>query len=261
MRQPLHGEYLQSQLQAWPWKQLLKGEAAEGDRSGPCSPFFAHGSTLLLPREEGCGGWESTACQGWHGPAKPLCPCPPAAARLPLLSSPQCSIRAALLRSFELASDAIMTVSFTRFPRSCLNVFLSWGLKWQTLWGRDGVPITVPLGLVRCLAKYAGTLRCCCGLNAQQFLQYFYSLIQLCPSLLPPRSTVTFKFCLRGSACFLINERNSASCGFSTNSNQSLPKREFFFLPLPWQTILWTYFYLVMFYMPQLFVYFIKPLK
>lgn len=53
MRQPLHGEYLQSQLQAWPWKQLLKGEAAEGDRSCPCSPFFAHGSTLLLPREEG----------------------------------------------------------------------------------------------------------------------------------------------------------------------------------------------------------------
>lgn len=56
-------------------------------------------------------------------------PVPPAAARLPLLSSPQCSIRAALLRSFELASDAIMTVSFTRFPRSCLNLFLSWGLK------------------------------------------------------------------------------------------------------------------------------------
>lgn len=175
MRQLLHREYLQSQLQAWPWKQLLKGAAAESDRRHPCSPFFAHGSTPLLAREEGVWrvGEHCLLGLAWSLLSH-FAPVPPAAARLPLLSSAQCSVRAALLRSFELASDAIMTV-FIRLPHSCLNLFLSWGLKWQALWSRDVVLITVyPLCLARCLAKYAGTLRYCCGLNAQQFLQYFH---------------------------------------------------------------------------------------
>ena len=102
MRQLLYGEYLQSQLQAWCWKQLLKGEAAEGDRSCLCSPFFAHGSTLLLPREEGVWRVGERCLLGlaWSLLSDSAPIPPPAAARLPLLSSPQCSARAALLRSF-----------------------------------------------------------------------------------------------------------------------------------------------------------------
>lgn len=174
MRQLLHGEYLQSQLQACTWKQLLKGEAAVGDRVAVHVPVsLSVAVPCCCPGRRGCAGWESSACQIWPGSCW--------AALLLFLqqlqaasASPQCWVRAALLRSFELASDAIMTISFIHLFHSCLNLFLSWGPGWQAFWGRDDGPITLcPPCLIRCLAKYAGTPSCCCGLNAQQLLQYF----------------------------------------------------------------------------------------
>lgn len=51
----------------------------------------------------------------------------PCGAALPLLSSPHCSGRAELLRSFELASDAIVPISFLCLV-TAVSLFLSWGL-------------------------------------------------------------------------------------------------------------------------------------
>jgi len=156
-------------------------------------------------------------------------PVPPAAPRLPLHSSPQWSAKAALLRSFELASDAIMTISFIRLPHSCLNLFLSCGPRRQTFWDRDDVPITVcPLclviGKIRRNSEVLLVFKCSTIPSILPLLVTI-CLLHLCLPLLPPKSAVKFKFWIRGSARFLINERNSASCGFSTNSNRSLPKR------------------------------------
>lgn len=145
----------------------------------------------------------------------------PCGAALPLLSSPHCSGWAELLRSFELASDAIVPISFL-----CLVTVPVLGTWMTSPLGHGQCPHNcVPTVFRKVLSKICRNPEVLWWLKAQRFLQCFccWSQSAWFSSVLlssRPESTVKSEFCRRGSDCFLSGESSSAS---STNSNQSFP--------------------------------------